>query len=290
MKILYLLLIFVITVYQSFGQGVNFQSISLKEALKQAKEEQKYVFVMFGTTHCGYSMEAFFKLGNDRELGEYMNTNFINVAFANPDGLKSKNMNELFKSSVDESFAKLENNEEVMFTNYFIFPNFFFFDPDGNITYFFNGSRKIEKRIMKAAKKGLSPKAQTPVFFKTYFNNKMYPKNKRSLEMLAEGMFAYHQLEIPYNLDYSNPQSISWEDIILPEENYADAVKHLENSLSKGDHYFNQFLAAVIYDKIGDNDKARFYGQNALSNYPKHWVEKKRKLIDELLKTQFSLD
>ncbi|MCH7398756.1 hypothetical protein MM236_12195 [Belliella sp. DSM 107340] len=58
-------------------------------------------------------------------------------------------------------------------------------------------------------------------------------------------------------------------------ENYADAIKHLENSLSKGDHYFNQFLADMIYDKIGDNDKARFYGQNALNNYPKHWVEKK---------------
>ncbi|AFL84429.1 thioredoxin domain protein [Belliella baltica DSM 15883] len=287
--ILFSLLFFVLA-FHSFGQGVDFQSITIKEALKKAREENKHVFVMFGTTHCGYSMQAFFKLGNSKEVGEFMNDKFINVAYANPEGIKAKTMGELFEFSTSESFVKLENNEEVLFTNYFVSPNFLFLDPEGNITYFFTGSRKIEKRIMKAAQKGLNSEMQTPLLFRTYFNNKMYPKTKRSLRMLSEGMLVYHQLEMPENLDYSDPQSISWGDIILPKENQALATKHLENSLTKGDHYFNQFLAAVIYDKTGNPEKASVYAQNAINNYPKHWSKKKRELIDELLKTQFSLD
>ncbi|SNS66787.1 Thioredoxin-related protein [Belliella buryatensis] len=290
MRIVLVLLSLVCLSSQSIGQGVDFQSITLKEALNQAKEEEKHVFVMFGTTHCGYSMRAFFNLGNNKEVGEFMNANFINVAFANPEGLNAKTMNELVDLSMAEPLSRLENNEEVIFTNYFVFPNFFFLDPNGNITYFFNGSRKIDKRILKAAQKGLNPKPQTPLFFRTYFNNRMYPKTKRSLGMLSEGMLAYHQLEMPPELDYSQPLSINWEDINLPEGNQTLAIKHIENSLSKGDHYFNQFLAAVIYDKTGNPEKASVYAQNAIDNYPKHWSKKKRELIDELLKTQFSLD
>jgi thioredoxin-related protein len=274
---------------KAFCQGVDFQSITLKNALEQAKADNKHVFVMFGTTHCGYSMEAFHTLGNDKVVGEYMNKHFVNVAYGHPDGLNATTMQELAELCMTEEYSIIENNEEVVFTNYFVFPNFFFLDPDGKITYFFNGSQKIEKRILKAAKKGLDPNPQTPLFFRTYFNNKMYPKNKRSFEMLSEGMLAYHQLEFPDKLDFSQAQSIRWEEINLPDERKQLAVKHLENSLEKGDHFFNQFLAAVIYDKSGDHENAILHAQNAMTNYPKHWSEKKRKLIDDLLKQKFDL-
>lgn len=105
--------------------------------------------------------------------------------------------------------------------------------------------------------------------------------------MLSEGMLAYHLLEIPPTIDYSKPNSVSWDEISLQEENKASAVKHVENSLAKGHHYFNQFLAAVIYDKIGEADKAKTFAGNALNNYPKHWDKKKRGLIDELLQYHF---
>ena len=282
-------LCFLFILSASIGQGVDFQAITLKEALRQAKEEQKHVFVLFGTTHCGYSLTAFHKLGNDKHAGAFMNEHFVNVAYGHPDGLKATTMQELVDLGMIGGFDVLENNEEVIFTNYFVFPNYFFLDPDGNITYFFNGSKKIEKRILKAAIKGLNAKPQTPLFFRTYFNNKMYPKSKRSLEMLSEGMLAYHQLEFPEKLDFSEAKSISWDEINLPEERKQLAVQHLENSLAKGDHFFNQFLAALIYDKTGDSDKAHFFAKNAMNHYPKHWSEKKRKLIDDLLNQNFDL-
>lgn len=105
--------------------------------------------------------------------------------------------------------------------------------------------------------------------------------------MLSEGMLAYHLLEISPTIDYSKPNSISWDEISLPEENKAQAIKHIENSLVKGYHYFNQFLAAVIYDKIGEAEKAKVFAGNALNNYPNHWEKNKRALIDELLQTHF---
>ena len=278
------LFLFVLVVFNSFGQGVNFQAISLKEAFEQARQEEKHVMVIFGSTHCGYSMIAYHALAKDKEVGRFLNENFVNVAYMHPGGLETETFPELMRLGMQPENVRLENNEETIFTNYFVFPNFFFFKPTGEISYIFNGSRQIERRILKASKKGLNPKTQTPFLFFTYFNNKMYPKSKASLAMLSETMLAYHQLELPEHFDYSNKSSINWDDIKLPEANEPIALRHIEKSLSFGDYYFNQFLAAIIYSKSGNQEKAGLYAKNALENYPKHWNEKKRALSDELLK------
>lgn len=269
---------------ESYSQGVNFQAITLKEAFEQAKEEQKHVMVMFGSTHCGYSMIAYYLLAKDKEVGEYMNRHFINVAYMHPDGLGTETIPELMRLGIQPENERLENNEETVFTNYFVFPNYFFFDPSGEINYIFTGSKNIEKRIVKAAKKGLDPKTQTPFLFRTYFNNKMYPKNKSALAMLSQTMLAYHQFEIPEHLDFSDESSIAWNDFNLPDSNKELAIRHIEKSLSLGDYYFNQFMASMIYAKTGNEDKAIYFAKNALENYPKHWSKKKRVLSDELLK------
>jgi thioredoxin-related protein len=282
-KISFVSLLFLLGL-ESYSQGVNFQAITLKEAFGQAKEEQKHVMVMFGSTHCGYSMIAYYLLAKDKEVGEFMNRHFVNVAYMHQDGLDTETVPDLMRLGIQPENERLENNEETVFTNYFIFPNFLFFEPSGEINYIFTGSKNIEKRIIKAAKKGLNPKPQTPFLFRTYFNNKMYPKNKKSLAMLSETMLAYHQLEISEHLDYSKESSIGWNDFNLPDFNKELALKHIEKSLSLGDYYFNQFLAAIIYSKTGHQNKAVYFAKNALENYPKNWNEKKRTLSDVLLK------
>jgi thioredoxin-related protein len=283
-KTLLISISFILLPIFSYGQGVNFQAISLKEAFEQAAIDQKHVLVMFGTTHCGYSLLAYHSLGNSGEAGEFINKNFISVAYGHPEGLKAETMSELFKKGIEEGYKIKENNEETVFTNYFVFPNFFIFDHEGRIKYVFTGSKNIDKRLVKAAKKGMEEKTQTPFLFSTYFNNKMYPKNKDSLKMLSETMLAYHQLEIPDSLDYSRAKSAKWEDFFLPKSNEVAALQYIERSFEYGDFYFNQFLAALIYDKTGNPEKAIFHAKNALSNYPKHWNQNKRLLSDELLK------
>lgn len=283
-KALFISISFILLPIFTKGQGVNFQAISLKEAFRQAALEKKHVLVMFGTTHCGYSLLAYHSLGNSEDAGDFINKNFISVAYGHPEGLKAETMSVLFETGINEGYKIKENNEEMIFTNYFVFPNFFIFDHEGRIKYVFTGSRNIDKRLVKAAKKGMEDKTQTPFLFSTYFNNKMYPKNKDSLKMLSETILAYHQLEIPDDLDFSQSQSAKWEDFLLPESNEEAALKFIEQSFQYGDFYFSQFLAAMIYDKTGNPEKAIFHAKNALSNYPKHWNQNKRLLSDELLK------
>jgi thioredoxin-related protein len=283
-KILIFLVIFATSISISIAQGIEFQAITLKEAFEKAQKEQKHVMVMFGSTHCGYTLMAYHKLSKSTEFGSFFDQNFISVAYGHPDGLQATNVMELMESGINADYAIIENNEETVITNYFVFPNFVFFDPTGKVTYVFTGSGKIEKRIVKAAKKGLTPKTQTPFLFWTYFNNKMYPKNKRSLNMLSEAMLAYHQLDVPDNLDYAKTESATWDEFRLSKSNQDLAIQHIEKSLAYGSYYFNHFLAAMIYDKTGDRELAVIHAEKALNNFPKHWSKNKRLLPDELLR------
>ncbi|MCC5936512.1 MAG: thioredoxin family protein [Lunatimonas sp.] len=286
-RVLQIGIVFLMMAFTLRGQGIDFKAISLKEALEQAKKDEKHVFVLFGTTHCGYSMMTYQRLGTNREIGEFMNARFINVAYGHKDGLNAQSIGELMHLGIDSTHVVLENNEESVLSNYFVSPNFFFLNPQGEITYFFNGSRNMEKRLTRAAKKGLRQKTQVPLFFSTYFNNRMYPKTKRSLEMLSATVLAYHQLELPGYLDFSDPKSVGWADFHLPAENENKALQYLEKSLKMGDYYFNQFLAAVVYDKVGDSERAQMHAKNALENYPKNWQTKQTALIETLLKSKF---
>ena len=49
------ILVWVLVVFQVsvFGQGINFEKLTLEEALIKAKTENKYVFVDCYTTWCG---------------------------------------------------------------------------------------------------------------------------------------------------------------------------------------------------------------------------------------------
>lgn len=60
-------------------KGINFFKGSWQQALKQAKKENKFVFVDFYTTWCGpcKKLKRTFK---DPKVGDYFNKNFINVS------------------------------------------------------------------------------------------------------------------------------------------------------------------------------------------------------------------
>lgn len=64
---------------RSNGEGVNFQDLSLKEALQKAEEEGKYVFLDAYAEWCGPCkwMEA--NTFREKEVGRVFNENFISV-------------------------------------------------------------------------------------------------------------------------------------------------------------------------------------------------------------------
>ena len=70
------------------ADGIDFQKISLKEAVKRAKAEQKPIFIDIFATWCGPCKVLSKTTFKDEGLGEFMNEHFINIKLDGelPDG------------------------------------------------------------------------------------------------------------------------------------------------------------------------------------------------------------
>lgn len=60
-------------------EGINFESLSLKEALAKAKAENKIVFIDIYATWCGPCKMLSRDVFVDENLGQFMNEHFVNV-------------------------------------------------------------------------------------------------------------------------------------------------------------------------------------------------------------------
>ena len=78
MRKIVLLLMICIFAAGARGEGIRFFKGSFQEALKQAKAENKKVFVDFYTTWCGPCQLMSKNVFPDEEVGEYFNRHFIN--------------------------------------------------------------------------------------------------------------------------------------------------------------------------------------------------------------------
>lgn len=60
--------------------GIQFQELSLKDAMAKAKKEHKLIFVDVYTTWCGPCKQLKLKTFPDKKLGDYYNKNFVSIA------------------------------------------------------------------------------------------------------------------------------------------------------------------------------------------------------------------
>ena len=73
------ILVWVLVVFQVsvFGQGINFEKLTLEEALIKAKTENKYVFVDCYTTWCGPCKRMTEFVFPSEKAGCYFNPKFV---------------------------------------------------------------------------------------------------------------------------------------------------------------------------------------------------------------------
>ena len=64
----------------SSKEGIVFEKITFEEAIQKAKTERKYIFVDVYATWCGPCKMLKRKTFKDKEVGDYYNKNFINIA------------------------------------------------------------------------------------------------------------------------------------------------------------------------------------------------------------------
>ena len=114
MKKIVCLLAGVFACFQLFSQGVDFKSVSLKEALEQAKTQGKMVFVDCYTTWCGPCKMMTEQVFPQKEAGDFFNTHFVNVKF------------DMEKGEGIDLQKKFDVNA---------FPTMFLLNGDGNIIY-----------------------------------------------------------------------------------------------------------------------------------------------------------
>ncbi len=87
MRLTGLVLLILITC-NSYGQGIEFFHGTWKEALEEAKKEDKLIFVDTYTTWCGPCKQMAAKVFTQKAAGDYYNANFINMKLdmEKPDG------------------------------------------------------------------------------------------------------------------------------------------------------------------------------------------------------------
>ncbi|WP_319479067.1 thioredoxin family protein [uncultured Draconibacterium sp.] len=119
MKKTFLLLVLIVLVLPSIGQGVNFEDITIEQAIEQAKAKDKYVFVDVYTNWCGPCKMMDEQLFPLKEVGDYFNTHFISV---------KKN------AEVGEEGPRFANKYGIR-----AYPTFVIFDKNGELIHMFAG-------------------------------------------------------------------------------------------------------------------------------------------------------
>lgn len=126
-------LLFPVLTWNMFAQGIEFQHISLEDAMVKAKVEDKLVFIDFYTVWCAPCRNMALRVFTNDEVGKLFNKEFINIKLdAEKEGLSAA--------------RKYRVNA---------FPTFVFVNADGEMSYRKVGSMSIENTI-KVGKEALA--------------------------------------------------------------------------------------------------------------------------------------
>ncbi len=119
---------------QSENIGVNFESgLSWREIQAKAKAENKYIFIDCYTTWCGPCKWMSKSVFTQRQVGDFMNKNFISVAIQ---------MDQTIKKILIGKIRKWYSDAKTLTEKFLIqaYPTYLFFSPDGKLVHRFTGS------------------------------------------------------------------------------------------------------------------------------------------------------
>lgn len=158
-------MIAVILPLSSFAQGVDFKSLTMKEAQAVALKEKKMIFIDFYTTWCGPCKMMSSEVFTQDQVGEYFNRTFVNLKV---DAEKGEGV-ELAKKYQVKAY-----------------PTFVVLRADGTEVYRTAGARPADEFVDKI-RKGIDPKWSPEGL------TRRYEKGERTPELVNE--YALLQME-----------------------------------------------------------------------------------------------
>ncbi len=78
-KVIVLFCLFAAFIIEVGATGIEFQTLSLNDALAKAKKENKHVFIDVYATWCGPCKYLAKEIFPDSDLGEFMNEHFVSI-------------------------------------------------------------------------------------------------------------------------------------------------------------------------------------------------------------------
>ncbi len=140
------------------GSGICFESgKSWEEILKQAREQHKYVFVDCYTTWCGPCKMMSRDIFPQKQVGEYFNAHFINVAIQMDKTNKdAKNIQDWYADA-----GKLAGLYSIN-----AYPTYLFFSSDGSLVHRKVGATTNADEFIASGRNALNPEQQYYSFIK----------------------------------------------------------------------------------------------------------------------------
>lgn len=225
---------------QTFAQGVNFEELTLQEAIAKAKAENKLVFLDGYTTWCGPCKHMTENIFPQKEAGDFFNEHFVNVKFDMEKG-----------EGID-----IKNNFKVK-----AFPTFLILNADGEEQYRIVGGGDV-KGFIERVTRGMNPKNSVSVLEKEYQTGKMKKnrmttyvtslydaydteKAKEVTEKLMKEVKAKDKMSAAFWPTYTNSQAnpITVEATAFVLENHKKFNKNV------GEEKVNQYLESS-YNKM----------------------------------------
>ncbi len=211
-KVTFILLI--LFSFETFGQGVIFNEMSIDSIINKAKNENKYVFLLYGINQCGYARKSYNELMTDSTISDYMNENFINVILA-------------------DSFNE---REFIALLAIMDAPRYFFISPDGEIVMMRSNYHR-PKKVKRYGERVLKGRIIRPNLF--MYTGKMYGKNRATLSMLTHTMNAYLKLR---RHGFALTDGTTHSGLVLSRSEFDYINNEINKSFEYGEYPTNKFI------------------------------------------------
>ena len=249
MKRSFLLLGMLLAICSVFGQGIQFQDITVEQAVEKAKAENKYVFIDFYTSWCGPCKLMESQIFPMKEMGDYFNPKFV---------------------CIKQNAGKGGNGEEsaVKF-GVKAYPTFVILDGTGELVHMFAGGVLDLSFIDKVEEAFNSAKAFGIL-------KKRYDAGERAPKWVASYLEALQNTYTAANINELVEEfykTTSDEDKICPEclflfDQYARVGSEKDEFLTRHRDRFRELAGRGRVDEIFKQKYVAYYGQIIMGQNP----------------------